>query len=433
MFKRLLLSVSIGLFSVHSYADNLLQVYENAMNYDASLKAANSELDTSKDNVPLARAALLPAFGIQGQLYKTNVDITTANYNSNYTGANYALKLEQPLYDPQKMDTYEISKMAYNAAESKFGDVKQKTGFKVAQAYFNVLKYKNNLKVAEEKFKTFQSQYDKIEKEYKLGGANLLNLNEIKSALDLAKVNKISAQSNLTDAKENLNKMTGRYYESLDDIDNNEVISNSTKTLSEWENKAISNNLTLTMLRKYKKIAHKKIDVAKSEYLPKLNLFASYEHLDRNNDFNLEGGNRNTMAYGVEIKYPLFTGGSTTYKIRKANDNEEKVQNQYDNALREVNVEVNKSYQNLRLIKEMIDAKKEALKSAKDDLSATQKGYQLGKRNFQDILNAQEKYYDAQASYVNSKYDYISQYLFLEYLTGNINKKTINKVNDWLL
>ena len=432
MFKKSILFCAISVLSSGALSNTLFEVYEKGMGYNAQILSAQKDYDSEKENINLSSAALKPKFGIEANLYRADVDITSSNYDTSYTGLNYAVKFQQPLYAPKSYEQHDLSKLGAKVAEAQYQETRDQKGFEIVQSYFDYLRYQNNVLISKKKEKALGSQLKRVQKEYELGAANRLHLNEAESAYDVAKVETLTQRGRLEIAQENLAKQTGDYYTQLVSIDYRAKMFDVEKDFTEWKEQAVQQNPTINKILKAREAAEKEVDVAKSEYKPTINFFTYYEHLDNGDDRNLEGGDRNDLVFGVELNYPIYTGGSTTSKVKKAGHQYQKVNYTYLDATRNVSAEIKKVYRNFQLTIENIDARKKAFASSKDALEATKKGYALGQRNFQDVINAERNYYDALLSYVNSKYDYISQYFYLEYLSGNLNESTVLSISQWM-
>ncbi|HBC71642.1 MAG TPA: hypothetical protein DCZ38_02520, partial [Coxiellaceae bacterium] len=79
-----------------------------------------------------------------------------------------------------------------------------------------------------------------------------------------------------------------------------------------------------------------------------------------------------------------------------------------------------------------IKADKQAIKSAKSSLRATQASYTAGLRTMADVLTAQTQLYNAQNTFATDEYNYINQLLQLKQLTGILNADDLSQINSWL-
>ncbi|HBC17992.1 MAG TPA: hypothetical protein DC022_04365, partial [Alcanivorax sp.] len=77
-------------------------------------------------------------------------------------------------------------------------------------------------------------------------------------------------------------------------------------------------------------------------------------------------------------------------------------------------------------------ARKQAIRSARSALEATQSGYEVGTRNVVDVLNAQQALFAAERDYANARYDYIINSLTLKSTTGDLQQGDLAGINQWL-
>ena len=105
----------------------------------------------------------------------------------------------------------------------------------------------------------------------------------------------------------------------------------------------------------------------------------------------------------------------------------------YEQARRSTIRNIRNSYHGFEAAKSSIEARKLAMVSAQSGLEATEAGYEVGTRTIVDVLNSQQRLYQAQGDYSKAKYDYFIQYLNLKKAAGNLDENdilTINKLLD---
>ncbi|WP_290537341.1 TolC family protein [Alcanivorax sp.] len=79
-----------------------------------------------------------------------------------------------------------------------------------------------------------------------------------------------------------------------------------------------------------------------------------------------------------------------------------------------------------------VDARRQAIRSTRSALEATQSGYEVGTRNVVDVLNAQQALFAAERDYANARYDYIINSLTLKSTTGDLQQGDLAAINQWL-
>ena len=99
---RRIAGVALACLAVPAWGFDLLDAYHGALANDASFLAARSALAAARENVPQARAGLLPQISASGQWTRNETDRLvpglTGYFNSSYPAESGALLLRQPLY-----------------------------------------------------------------------------------------------------------------------------------------------------------------------------------------------------------------------------------------------------------------------------------------------------------------------------------------------
>ena len=79
-----------------------------------------------------------------------------------------------------------------------------------------------------------------------------------------------------------------------------------------------------------------------------------------------------------------------------------------------------------------MQAREQAVGSAKSVLTSTEESYEAGTRNIADVLIAQRSLYQAKRDYADSRYDYIDSLLRLKEVSGQLSPKDLIELNNWL-
>ncbi len=120
----LTLAAAPTVFPTAASAEDLLQVFRDARNYDAQFGAARYALQAGLEKLPQGRALLLPTLGLTTSFTRTNLDIdgrgsnpaipTTRTFNT----GTYQFTLSQPIYRPQNSAQYNQAEYQVRQAEA---------------------------------------------------------------------------------------------------------------------------------------------------------------------------------------------------------------------------------------------------------------------------------------------------------------------------
>ena len=177
-------------------------------------------------------------------------------------------------------------------------------------------------------------------------------------------------------------------------------------------------------------------------HLPSLNANASY-----NNNYSYtaqtltllkqpldESGPTRTVtkSVGVTMNVPVFQGGYVTAQTQKAvYDYQTEMQVLEQSFRNTVNI-TRQSYLNVTASISKIAADKQAIRSAISALEGMNAGYRVGTKTIVDVLQQQQSLFDAQKTYAQDRFDYITNILALKQAAGTLSGVDLEAINRWL-
>jgi outer membrane protein len=427
--------VIVYFFGAFLYSEDILEIYNEALENDPTYKSAEYSYLADKEIVVQGRAALLPSITLSGTTnwneYYQN-DVLQQEYNSFSKSA----RVTQPLFRLDTWFNFKRSKSLTNAAEADFAYEQQNLLLRTAELYFGVLRAIDNLNAAISEEKAIKKQLDQAQQRFEVGLSAITGVQEAQLAFDLSKAARISTEGNLFSAREALNALIGREIFSLNELgDDLNVSSPYPNSKEEWVELALKNNYQLKASYLRKDAAKNNARNAASNHLPKIDIVGSGSDSETN-QFNYEGfeingqgipipavtGRRN---YAIQMSVPIFQGGAVSSRRKQAYSQ----YNQADeNSLfteRKIIQEVRSQFSNVVTLVANVTAQEQAVISATSALEATQVGYKVGTRNVVDLLQAEK-------NLANAKYDYILANLRLALAAGTISPSDIVDINNLL-
>ena len=432
----------IILLSGHLTAENLLDIYNEALENDPTFKAAEYSYLADKEIVVQGRAALLPSITLSGstnwnEYYQD--DVLQQEYNSFSKSA----RVSQPLFRLDTWFNFKRSKSLTNAAEAEFAYEQQNLILRTAELYFGVLRAIDNLNAAISEEKAIKKQLDQAQQRYEVGLSAITGVQEAQLAYDLSKAARINNEGNLFSAREALNALIGREIFSLDELGEDLQISSPFPNSKEdWVNLALKNNYQLKASYLRKDAAKSNARSAASNHLPKIDIVGSGSDSETN-QFNYEGFSINGQGipvpavtgrrnYAIQLSVPIFQGGAVTSRRKQAYSQYNQADENTLFTERRIIQEVRSQFSNVNTLVANVNAQKQAVISATSALEATQVGYKVGTRNVVDLLQAEKNLYSAEKNLANAKYDYILANLRLALAAGTIDPGDIIEINNLL-
>ena len=432
----------IILLTGHLTAENLLDIYNEALENDPTFKAAEYSYLADKEIVVQGRAALLPSITLSGstnwnEYYQD--DVLQQEYNSFSKSA----RVSQPLFRLDTWFNFKRSKSLTNAAEAEFAYEQQDLILRTAELYFGVLRAIDNLNAAISEEKAIKKQLDQAQQRYEVGLSAITGVQEAQLAYDLSKAARINNEGNLFSAREALNALIGREIFSLDELGENLQISSPFPNSKEdWVNLALKNNYQLKASYLRKDAAKSNARSAASNHLPKIDIVGSGSDSETN-QFNYEGFSINGQGipvpavtgrrnYAIQLSVPIFQGGAVSSRRKQAYSQYNQADENTLFTERRIIQEVRSQFSNVNTLVANVNAQKQAVISATSALEATQVGYKVGTRNVVDLLQAEKNLYSAEKNLANAKYDYILANLRLALAAGTIDPGDILEINNLL-
>ena len=432
----------IILLSGHLTAENLLDIYNEALENDPTFKAAEYSYLADKEIVVQGRAALLPSITLSGstnwnEYYQD--DVLQQEYNSFSKSA----RVSQPLFRLDTWFNFKRSKSLTNAAEAEFAYEQQNLILRTAELYFGVLRAIDNLNAAISEEKAIKKQLDQAQQRYEVGLSAITGVQEAQLAYDLSKAARINNEGNLFSAREALNALIGREIFSLDELGEDLQISSPFPNSKEdWVNLALKNNYQLKASYLRKDAAKSNARSAASNHLPKIDIVGSGSDSETN-QFNYEGFSINGQGipvpavtgrrnYAIQLSVPIFQGGAVSSRRKQAYSQYNQADENTLFTERRIIQEVRSQFSNVNTLVANVNAQKQAVISATSALEATQVGYKVGTRNVVDLLQAEKNLYSAEKNLANAKYDYILANLRLALAAGTIDPGDIMEINNLL-
>ncbi|MDR2637389.1 MAG: TolC family outer membrane protein [Zoogloeaceae bacterium] len=428
-----------ALFAAPAPADDLLVLYREAVLADATFLSVQADMAAQRELLPQARAQLLPNLSFSGskskntteQTSQTILGPTTSEYD--YDSHNYALSLRQPLFRPYSIAAYVQARAQVDSADATLERAVQDVAVRVGSAYFDVLMAQSEVDVNKAQQDAYAAQLAYTEKAFAAGAGTRTDIDEARSRLDLAKAQALELQHRLEYAQDTLKALVNRPLTQLSLLDPGrlELTRPTPARLEEWITEAETVNPQLKALRANVEAAENEVWKARSGHLPTVDLFLQRSKSESENNTSI-GNKYDTKMVGVQVNIPIFSGGYVNSTVRQAHASLEKHRQQLEATRREISLEVKKEFDAATQGVQWVKAYEQAVQSAEQTLYSTKKGFQAGKRNSLDILNAEQSLAAARRDLNRGRYQYVLARLKLLSLVGRLSDAEMSRFNNWL-
>lgn len=351
--------------------------------------------------------------------------------DDNYNSTSIGVEATQAIFDARNW--YELKRSEEQIDQQGFSLLsdRQELLFQVSEAYFEILRAKDILESRIAQEKAIGRQLEQAQEQFQVGLIAITNVQEARAAADLARAERIAARSDLLVSFEQLERLTGKRYDSIEGLSRDLPIETPLPDTREaWTDLAMENNPLLLSTQAAIDVANRNVDIARSGHLPTLDAFVRYDYSKTDIDY-LDGHN-SAGQVGLRANVPIFTGGKTSAQVNQASYRLEASQYDFESQRRETVQQVRSLLTEVNNDVSTVEARRQAIISNRSALEATRSGYEVGTRNIVDVLDAEQSLYNALANYAESRYDYVIDLVQLRRAAGVLDVRDIRALNDWL-
>ena len=426
MKAKKLLSISILGLSLSSavQAGELADIYNLALTNDPQLKAAQASYKAGSEVEVQSRAALLPNVALSANT--TSIDAETASYNNH----GYTLSLSQPVFDASAWFSFKQGQALSEQAALQFELEQQNLILRTVEAYLGVLRANSALATSEAQERAIKRRLDQVNAQFEVGLIANTDVQEAQASFDNARVARISAEGDLDNSYEALERLTGQSYAGISKLSNDYPIAEPTPTLPQpWLEKAWQGNLGLKIADQNTEAARRAAKAAHAGHYPTLSVTASHDY---DEGTAVSDTSNETNSIGLTFSMPIFSGGATSSKSRELEQRLIEAQQNREDTLRSVTQSTRSLLRNLRTGSLSVQALKQSIKSSQTALEATEEGYKVGTRNVVDVLQAEQQLYASQLEYANARFDFVQNLVTFKQQLGTLSPDDINELDGWL-
>jgi outer membrane protein len=414
-------------------AQGLTELYEAARAYDATYLAARAQAEAAEYRAAQAKSLGLPSLTANARGVASQIDLPSGR-----SGDNNALQTNLngrfPLFNKANQATMEQAERSLIASKAELESAEQDLIIRLAQAYFDVLAAKDTVALTKTSKAAILEQLASAKRNFEVGTATITDTREAQSRADLATAQEIAAENDLINRRIALAYLVGR--RNIDPLPLIAPVVLPTivpKNVEEWVTVADSVHPQVIRARTALEVAQLEINKARAGELPTVDAVASIgaNYASSGSDQIIPGTTR-TGTVGVELNWPLYTGGSVQNRIKETVSLEQRSREELDNALRTVAQNTRVAFFGVQSGEALVKALEAAESSSKLSLEATQLGYKVGVRVNIDVLNAQTQLFQTQRDLFKSRYDVLVGSLRLRQASGQLTPNDLLAVNSLL-
>ena len=418
-------------------AMDLKQVYQAALEQDATIRASRAAADSGRERLPQARAGLLPQVSASAGRNNNNLDTTAPNIlgtpvttNDQYASDNRTLQLRQPLINMQRWQQFQQAKSVVEEVEANLERDLQNLVVRVTGAYFEALMADEQLDLVLAQKKTYTALVDAAKKGLAAGSGTRTDIDDAQSRLDMASAQELEARQNQDLARRQLQLLVNQPVAQIAKL-NVAALQLSPPmpaNLDEWTLKAEQISPEIRAMQARLEAARREVSKAQAGHLPTLDAVAQWSNSGSENITRVNSRYEN-KTIGLQLNIPLYSGGYVSSIIRQAVAEQTRAEESLEALRRDLGVRVHKEYRGVSEGVMRVKALEQAARSAEQMMKSTQMSLVAGSRTQLDVLNAQQQFTLALRDLAQARLVYLLSKVRLASLVGDDAMVSVEQVN----
>ena len=365
ILRLLLIALTCMPFMAH--AADLIDVYKQAQCSDPTFQQAVSQRLSTKEGVPISLSSLLPNLLLNFNPTIARQNFSGSNLTTDFNGNtisprdntqrayNLTLSLTQTVFDYAQIANLEGALATSKGADATLNSALQNLMIRVSKAYLAILENEDKLSYADATKVAYKEQLDQAQQQYDVGLKTITDVYTARARYDSAVADVIAKETDVTNSRENLRVITGKYYPDLSKLSERlPLISPHPTNIDSWVKTAIQQNWAIKTTQYSVENKLQNVHQQFAGHLPTMQLQGSLERQYQDNingyqSFNQRNGpgTETSKTVGVNINFPIFSGGGVVAQTNQATYDFQVSQQQMEQTLRDTINQTRQSYLNV--------------------------------------------------------------------------------------
>jgi outer membrane protein len=429
---------AVDQLSLQAQPLKLMDVYQQALAQDATLASALSTNRAAQEIIEQGKALYRPTvnFNAETNALKSSFHYlsTSSTDRSQFENYRYGVDARQPIFRQQNLIQIDQAGTQVSIADKQLNVAQQALMLRTTQAYFDVLMAQDRIDLIVAQKTAIAGQLAQAQANFDLGTATITDANEAQARYDLVVAQEIAALNEFEIAKHAVQAITGQLPQRLANVKLQLKANEMGLSMATWQELALLNNLNIQIQQDTAKLADQEIARNQAGHLPTLDAVASYTNSYANGTISRFGAGNELQvgSIGLQLQIPLYEGGAVSSRVRQAQLNKQRAQDDLTAVRRQTELDTQRAYLNLSSSIAQLKALDQAVISSQSQLDATQLGYQVGVRTSVDVLNAQQQFFSAKRDVAQARYNYLINIIRLKAAAGVVAAADLVDINQQL-
>lgn len=409
----------------------LKQALEIAKNENPTLKIAGQEILLKQNSKKEAIWNLIPEAELVGSYTRTiqkqtfamgDQQVKVGTDNSYSGGLSISLPVFAPsLYKSINMTQSDIELALEQARASELDLVNQ-----VTKAYYQLLLTQDSYEVLKKSYAQSEENYRVVNEKFKQGSVSEYDKISAEVQMRSLKPSVVSAKNGVNLAKLQLKVLMGVTADV--DIQTDDNLKNYEMKLfqRQMENEnygfSLQNNSDLKQIDLNAKQLRQNLQLQYTNFMPTLSVSFQYMYTTLNDNFRFSSYKWNPYStIGLNLSIPLFRGSNFT-KVKQAKIQIQQLEENRINTERQLHMQATSYLDNMSASAEQVVSNREAVAQAIKGRDIATKRYEVGKGTILELNSSEVALTQAELTYNQSIFDYLSAKADLDKVLGNENE-----------
>lgn len=395
-----------------SYAQkNNVQVKNALLDIDAQIQTnreiASAALPTVNSSVGGTDFLTIPTSLLPGQIFGGAPGTFIPVQFGTKFNANYGLNFNQILFDGQVFIALQARATSLEWKRKNAALTEENIKANIYKIYYQLSASKTQLNILDANIERLQKLANDAAAMYKNGFAEKLDVDKVNVQLNNLQTEKLKANNSVTIGFMGLKMLMGMPVKDslvLTDVINESNLSTDVLYENDFQYTIRKDYQYLSTVKKLSEFNIKRYELS---FLPTITMNGAYTKNAQRTKFDFfdkKGSWFETSLIGLNINLPLFNGGSTVAKIKKAKIELQQVENQMSALKNNIDNELSQAKLNYMSSVATVEFQKKNMQLAENVFSQTKKKFEAGAGSNTEISAAQADLVAAQNNFMNALY-----------------------------
>ena len=407
----------------------LQEAVDLAYKNDRGWRIAKSKNLEAQEFVPRALSQLLPSLSVNLNSNQVSQQLTNGSVISpeqRYPSQTKFINLRQPLLISRQLENLNLAKYQELQAGFLKLDESQQLLVRVVSAYFDAVSERTKFDLVKSQRKELETKFAAAVSSLKAGQVSQIDVDEVNVRLDITKSNELKLEQSYKLALKQLENIVGVNVSKIEnhDLSIKKIVLLNPEPLNAYIEKYFSGSPKIQIQRREIEIAEANLKVALKGHLPTFDLIAQVGRSNGENTYFTNTKNDNKFI-GVQLNFPLYSGGSTQSQIRTYVAKLEQAKEQFELTADNLRTQIQKEHDSLTYNIKMVTTLDLALKSADQILLSNKKGVSAGTKSSLDVLQAENQRLEVFLNLTQAQHESLKAWIRLMSILGENSQDKI--------